>query len=144
MLHLHQGPDKGHTSDRIEKRKKPSTRQNSNPQPLCHEACAPPLCYNRCLIEEKLKQTCGSTCRIFLTTFFWFSPFLRTMGRMETLNSWSISNADRKLWIGSNSWGQKVKLWMSTIAKTSEASSFWKSQAGLESCQLVTWLTIVD
>jgi hypothetical protein len=33
----------------------------------------------------------------------WFSPFLRTMGKMETPNSLSISSADKKLWMGSNS-----------------------------------------
>ena len=41
MLHLHEGPDYGHTTDRVgeikRKRKKPSIRQDSNPRPLCHE-----------------------------------------------------------------------------------------------------------
>ena len=31
-----------------DKRKKPSTRQDLNPRPRWHEACALPLCYNRC------------------------------------------------------------------------------------------------
>ena len=47
VLHLCEGPDYRHTTDRIEKRRKmPSTRQDSNPRHLCHEACALPLSYN--------------------------------------------------------------------------------------------------
>ena len=38
----------GHTSNGIEKKKKPSTRRDLNPLPLCHKVCALPLCYTRC------------------------------------------------------------------------------------------------
>ena len=31
--------------------KKPSTRRDSNPRPLCYKACALPLCYNRCPVS---------------------------------------------------------------------------------------------
>ena len=48
MFHVCEEPDSGRTTDRIEKRKKPRTRQDLNPRPLCHEACGLPLCYNRC------------------------------------------------------------------------------------------------
>ena len=60
MLHLCERPD-GHTTDRDrerkrkkEKRKKPNTRRDLNPWALCHEACALPLCYNRCLLEVRM------------------------------------------------------------------------------------------
>ena len=33
-MHLHEGPDTGHTSDRIEKRIKPSSQRESNPGPF--------------------------------------------------------------------------------------------------------------
>ena len=50
VLHLHEGPDLGRIANRIEEiRIKPSsTWRDLNPRLLCHEACALPLCYNRC------------------------------------------------------------------------------------------------
>ena len=54
----------------------------------------------------RLMFTCGSTWSIFLTTFFWLSAFFRTIGRIETPNSLSISRADKKLVIGSMSWNR--------------------------------------
>ena len=44
----------GRTTDGIEKRKNPSTWRDSNPQPLCHEACALWLCYNRCQLHTNI------------------------------------------------------------------------------------------
>ena len=39
----------GRTTERIEKRsKKPGTRRDSNPRPLCYAVCTLPLCYNCC------------------------------------------------------------------------------------------------
>ena len=48
-MKISEGPDKGHTADRIEKRRrKLSIRRYLNPQSLCHETCALSLCYNCC------------------------------------------------------------------------------------------------
>ena len=45
VLHICEGPDLGSVTDRIEeKRRKLSTWQDWNPRPLCHKACALPLC----------------------------------------------------------------------------------------------------
>ena len=41
VLHLHEGPDQGHTTDGIEKRRKaPTTWRNLNPRPPCHNVGA--------------------------------------------------------------------------------------------------------
>ena len=49
VLHLHEEPDSGCTTNKIEKRrKKPRTWQDLNPPPLRHKACAQPLSSNRC------------------------------------------------------------------------------------------------
>ena len=54
--------DLNKTTDLIEKkRKKPSTRQDSNPQPLCQEASALPLCYNRCPYEINFREVITTT-----------------------------------------------------------------------------------
>ena len=45
MLHLLEAPVYEHITD-DRRRKKPSTRRESNPQPLCYEECALLLCYN--------------------------------------------------------------------------------------------------
>ena len=48
VLHLLEGPElKKHYWDNREE-EKASTGQHSNPHPLCYEAWALPLCYNRC------------------------------------------------------------------------------------------------
>ena len=43
---LCEGPSKGHTTEKMERGKKWSTRQNSNPLPLDWQACGQPLCFN--------------------------------------------------------------------------------------------------
>ena len=44
--------------DRIEKwRKKPSNQRDSNPRPLCHEACTQPLCCVRCPTQPILQKS---------------------------------------------------------------------------------------
>ena len=47
MLHLQEGPFKGHIIEDIGS-KKPSTCMESNRWPRNYEACALPLCYNCC------------------------------------------------------------------------------------------------
>ena len=54
VVHFREGPELGRSSDGAEKRKKPSTQRDLNPGPLCHEACALPLCYNHCPTKIKL------------------------------------------------------------------------------------------
>ena len=55
ILQFMEGPVQGHiTEDRS--RKKSSTQQELNPQTLCYEACALPLCFNCC--PEKPHKDC--------------------------------------------------------------------------------------
>ena len=48
VLNLFEGPDlRKHYWEKREE-KKPHSWRDSNPRPLCYEACALPLCYNHC------------------------------------------------------------------------------------------------
>ena len=51
MLHLHEASVQWRPTDGIEKWKKPNPRRGSSQWPLCHKACALPLCYNHCLLS---------------------------------------------------------------------------------------------
>ena len=55
MLHLLEGPIYIQINEDREE-KKLRTQRESNPQPLCSEVCALPLCYNHCLSRDSLTE----------------------------------------------------------------------------------------